>query len=169
MKQLNYISFIALVMILCCNQPTNDASLKKTPNSEVPKTPIRAEHPFMEHRLFDSLIDAAIERGDEKAYNNAVHTMILKNRGTQVFYYSMLMANKYDCPQACYHVYELLVDYGPQSAERMLKTMDEKTKKIALYNLLKSYELGYESSRPIEKIHEIFGINGRIPKSSEYQ
>jgi hypothetical protein len=44
--------------------------------------------------------------------------------------------------------------------------MDNKTKNLALYHLLKSYELGYEKAKYM--LENVFGENVKFPTSKEY-
>ena len=75
----------------------------------------------------------------------------------------MLMAHKCNLPDAYYDVYWTLAN--PISGETF-NELDLKTKYLALFYLLKSYELGYENSK--YNIQDIFGKNAIVPKSSTF-
>lgn len=73
------------------------------------------------------------------------------------------MANRYDNAEGYYYVYFSLTK--PRSGET-LEQMDKKTKYFALYHLLKSYEMHFESAK--YQVEEVFGEGFPVPKSSYY-
>ncbi|NMH26467.1 hypothetical protein [Flavobacterium silvaticum] len=111
----------------------------------------------------DSLFAVALNNGDEKAYNDVSANYILASNYKELFYYSIIMANKYDLPEAHYHIFVALINSSPK---QNLNLMDEKTKNLALYHLAKSHELGFASAK--YSISELFGKNGKIQNSKYY-
>jgi hypothetical protein len=49
-------------------------------------------------KLTDSLLNIAISKGDENAYNTVAGNFILDTNYEGLLYYSLLMANKYNSP-----------------------------------------------------------------------
>lgn len=114
--------------------------------------------------LNDSLLlNKAINEGDFTAYNKISAKYILQSATTDFFFYSFIMANKYNCPEAYYHVYYFLNIKGSVNNINLYSD-DKKTKKISLFYLCKSYELGYEPAK-IELI-SLFGEKKKIPLSN---
>lgn len=113
-------------------------------------------------KLTDSLFNLAISKGDEKAYNIVSGNYILEENYNGLLYYSLLMANKHNCSEAHFHIYLILS--GSESGESIEK-LDNRTKNLALYHLIKSNELGYESAK--YSINEVLG-KGNVIKDSKY-
>lgn len=104
---------------------------------------------------------SAINEGDGKAYNKAARYFSLERKDTEFYYYSFIMANKHNNPEAYFHLYRIL------KANRKVNGVDlygadKNSEKMSLFFLLKSYELGYEQSEFLVK--NIFG-NDTIPSS----
>lgn len=112
------------------------------------------------------LIDSAIIYGNEKAYNEVASYYLIENMGKDFFYYALTMANKYNNAEACFHVYDIIAHSTPKEPKEALELMDLKTKNLALYYLLKSNELGFESAK--YQITEIFGKDKSPPKSTHF-
>ncbi len=119
--------------------------------------------PVKNHELMDSLIKRAILYGDDKAYNNVSNDYLIEDMGEDILYVSMIVADKYNNPEAHYHIYSILNDLGNS---QYVDSLGKKTKDFTLYHLLKAHELGYENAK--YKIHEIFGKDKEIPKSTYY-
>lgn len=83
--------------------------------------------------------------------------------GEDILYVSMIVADKYNNPEAHFHIYLTLTHLRRGELEEGLS---KKTNDFALHHLLKSHELGYEQA--IFSIHETFGKDKPIPKSSYY-
>lgn len=110
-----------------------------------------------------NLIDNALNNGDFKAYNSAAHYYFIKDKSEDFLFVAITMANKYNNSEACYHVYKIL--NGTRNQEKIEK-LDEKTKAMALFYLLKSYEMGYAQSK--YEVCQIFDTLKYLPKSSFY-
>ncbi len=157
------------VNITCCTWKNNDRiqSQKKIENQfEDTFISVRPCTSINNKLLMKELIDSAILQGDSKAYNKVASYYLLEDMGKDFFYYAFTMANKYKNEEAAYHVYKILVYEISDEPKIALNLMDTKTKYFALYYLLKSYEMGYESAK--YQVDEVFGKNNTIPKSSEY-
>nr|WP_294907249.1 hypothetical protein [uncultured Lacibacter sp.] len=109
------------------------------------------------------LIDHALMFGDSKAYNRASAYYFIRDNAEEFLYVAFVMANKYDNSEACYHVYQIL---NSTRNQEQLEKLDERTKKVALFYLLRSYEMGYDQSK--YELEQIFKKGEMIPKSSSY-
>jgi len=141
----NYISlvFISILLFSCSNK--------------------KVEQYVLNNDSINILIDRAINQGDYKAYNT-VHSYYNLDGNTEPFLYnSMIMAHKYNLPAAYYDVYWTLAN--PITGET-INDLDLKTRYLALYYLLKSYELGYTNAK--YNIQDIFGKKTPLPKSGSY-
>jgi len=107
----------------------------------------------------------AIYEGDFKAYAIISNAYLMHTQIYELYYYSLIMANKYKCPQAYYHLF-IIMDDQVTIDGLSLYSNDETTKNMALYYLLKSKELGYTQAQ--FEIDEVFGKNKPIPTSSYY-
>ena len=150
--------FIISFFVSCINK--NNPETKK---DKIPKLDNNVEI-LMNLTLMDSLLYQALEKGNFDAYNEVYSSYFWKHRDREVIYYSLIMANKYNCPEACYNVFHSLT--FPNSDSTALKKLDVNTRNLALYYLLKSYELDFESAK--FKVNEIFGNDKKIPKSYEF-
>ncbi|RZK67388.1 MAG: hypothetical protein EOO85_25605 [Pedobacter sp.] len=112
------------------------------------------------------LIDKALGYNDSMAYNQVASYHLLNNMGERFLLTALKMANKYNNAEACYHVYCIIAYSTPQPPKDALEKMDTKTRNLAFFYLLKSYEMQYESSK--FEVMEIFGEDKAPPKSSYY-
>ncbi|MBI5858341.1 MAG: hypothetical protein HZB42_11925 [Sphingobacteriales bacterium] len=111
-----------------------------------------------------SLIDSAIERGDSMAYNKVSNYYLINQLDEEFLFPAMIMANRYKDRSAYFDVYDILTS---MRYDNHLEKMDEQTKAIALYYLLRSYELGYENAK--YEVEELFTDKKLpIPKSSDF-
>lgn len=113
----------------------------------------------------DKLWKKAIDKGDTMAYAIISNAYILENRIYELYYYSLIMANKHKCPDAYYHLFYIMnndMSFNGLS----LYSDDVTTRSMALYYLLKSRELGYVEAQ--YEIDEIFGKGKTVPPSSYY-
>lgn len=111
-------------------------------------------------KTLDNLVNKALNEGDEFAYCEVRSYFFLGEKLRDFYYYAMKMANKYDYPDAYYDVFVTLT--LPENVP--IDSLEEKTKCLALYYLLKSKELGCKQAEyDIEKI-----FADTIPKSTFY-
>jgi hypothetical protein len=148
---------LSYVLIFCSEKKTE--SKKDIIKIETP------EHVKMNknNKLTDSLLNLAVSKGDEKAYNTAAGNFILDANYEGLLYYSLLMANKYDSPEAHFHIFLILSN--PNNGQPF-EQLDDKTKNLALYHLVKSDELGYETAK--YSINEVLGNDNFKQKSDFY-
>lgn len=139
-------SLFILFFIFCgCKENTNRYDDKPMNHSYV--------EDYNNKDKIDKLCKRVLTEGDTLAFRELKYIYLISEHSEEFLYFSTVMAEKYN--------------YGPafQTNYHILKTSNQSTqKKLAIYNLLKSYELGNKSD--IERINEMFP-NG-IPKAVEY-
>jgi len=153
------LKFLLPVYVMVCSCNENKISDNK-PKLVLEQTTTFSKTNTSEiHKLYIKYI----KENNIKQYNNISVDAILSGRMEDLLYYSMRMANKNNTPCAYYYIYYALSH--PRGGVWMDKS-DEKTKNIALYYLVKSYELGYKDAQA--DIFNIFGKNQKIENSSYY-
>jgi hypothetical protein len=157
-------SYVVIILFLTgligCDIREKAKQPKKIELAERPTTPIHDKK-----RMYE-LIDSALMMGDERAYATVSAYYFLEKQEQELFYCAFTMANKYKSPAAHYHVYMIIAYSTPKEAKTALAKMDSKTKNLAMYYLLKSYEMGYDQAK--FEVQEFFGKGTAIPKSSLY-
>mgnify|MGYP006924699356 FL=1 len=121
---------------------------------EVPSSSIKDE------KTLRSLIDKALNENDEFAYSEVRAHYFSEERLQDFCYYAIKMANKYDYPDAYYDVFRTLT----LTENVPIDSLDNKTKCLALYYLLKSKEKGSEIGK--YDMENIFPDS--IPNSTYY-
>ncbi len=116
--------------------------------------------------MLNKMVTSAIDSNDTVTYNEVASYYLLHNLGEEFLFSAFIMANKNNSAEACYHIYTIIAYSTPKEPKEALNIMDRKTKNFALYYLLKSYEMGFESSK--FQVNEIFGEGNIPPKSSFY-
>lgn len=100
--------------------------------------------------------------GDTNAYDELSVAYFMAGDLHSFYYYSLLMANKYNYSRAYLYLYLALSEpYTGQGFE----DLDRKTQRLALFYLLKSAELGDNNAKNV--LEERFK-DGKIPSSSLY-
>ena len=106
---------------------------------------------------------AAIDSGDCNAYNKIAFAYLMTYRDVDLYYYSLIMANKYHCPEAYYNMSAILTN-ETSAGDIILLSNDKDTKNLAHYYLFKAKELGSSSAQ--FSIDVEFGKGKPMPKSS---
>ncbi len=114
----------------------------------------------------NEMVTNAIDSNDTITYNKVASYYLLHNLGEEFLFSAFMMANKNNSAEACYHIYTIIAHSTQKEPKEALNIMDRKTKNFALHYLLKSYEMGFESSK--FQVDEIFGEGTIPPKSSYY-
>lgn len=133
------------------------------------KSPNTAQTKEFSLNKFDLLMADAINNGNKKAFEKAIERRILIEGDTQLFYYSLLMANKHNDWNACKIIFDNLnyeTNNGTSSNGVQNFSDDSLTQGLAIYYLLRSYELGNPDTSKIE-LKTYFNLK-RIPKSNDY-
>ncbi|TKC60156.1 hypothetical protein FBD94_14675 [Pedobacter hiemivivus] len=107
----------------------------------------------------------AIDEGDFKAYANISNAYLMNTQIYELYYYSLIMTNKYNCPQAYYHLFTIMNDKVSIDGLKLYSN-DEATRNMSLYYLLRAKELGYTQAQ--FEIDDVFGKGKSVPKSSYF-
>jgi len=113
----------------------------------------------------DSLAIMAINEGDTAAYKEFSVNLMMKMEWYELYYYSFIMANKYNNQDAYNILYSILTMELEVNGVKMY-SQDSITQSYAKYFLLKSHELGYKNA--IFAIEKEFGEGYEFPNSSYY-
>lgn len=155
-------NFASLILVLLINIACKDVE----PKMEVDSKTIEPARPNTYNDLskdsLDRLEHQALTQGDTMAYMYAASAHFQEGSDAEFLYTSLIMANKYHYSDAYYGVYTALAHSNLNDS---YETLDDDTKFIALYYLLKAKEKGYENA--INECERIFG-KGKIPSSSSY-
>lgn len=155
------IVFIGVFIINACDKPINK-SMEKMPDIN----PVDTLLEYYPLENIDSLNEKLVKiklTCDKRAYDELSIAYELSGELHSFYYYSLIMANKCQYSKAYLDLYLALSE--PYTGEGF-DDLDIRTKRLALYYLLKAYELGDLSA--IYLIQERFA-EGKIPKSSIYQ
>lgn len=113
----------------------------------------------------DSLWQKALNTGNFDAYEKISENYLDTYRFYELYYYALIMANKYQCPKAYEHLYYILNESITINGVKM-KSSDEITNNMAIFYLLKSIELGNKDAELFWK--EDFGDSVPPSKSNFY-
>lgn len=139
MKTKILVTLITLIVSIGCES-------KKEKNIDIPDQ--RPSTPLNNKVLINNLLDSAILFGNERAYNEVASYYFIEEQLKPFFYYAFTMANKYNNAEACYDVYSIIIySESEQRPKVVLKNLDNRSKNLALYYLVKSYELGEEKAK----------------------
>lgn len=155
MKNKRYL-ILFLAFIIACRDENNgkvDQSTLKVESQEVKDT--------SEMHVY-ALMRTALTTGDTNAYRSARNHYWMNEDTQNFFYTSLVMANKYHFVEAYYDTYSTLAH--PYTGEE-LEGLDEETKNLALYYLLRAFEKHNKQAQHAVKI--IFKEK-KIPSSSFY-
>nr|WP_162989041.1 hypothetical protein [Pedobacter schmidteae] len=155
MKTLSFILIcLMLILLVSCNN--------KKQRQFVPEIPT---HTKLNKEETIKLWKKAIDEGDFKAYANISNAYLMNTQIYELYYYSLIMANKYKCPQAYYHLFIIMNDKVSIDGLKLYSN-DEATRNMSLYYLLRAKELGYTQAQ--FEIDDIFGKGKSVPKSSYF-
>lgn len=104
---------------------------------------------FTDYKLRKENTKKIIEDADTIAYLQSYDNYMFAGYNFEFLYYALVMANKHKYPKAFLDVYKLL------NTDEDNTVVDENLQKMRLYYLLKSYQLGFKSSKYY--IEEEFG------------
>lgn len=153
--------FYSVIFLVCIYLSIQNSGNITTKEINIPST---VKSPSM-----DSLMINAINKGDKKSFERILRKRILIEGDTELFFYSLLMANKHNDWRACKFIFDYL-DYEKNKGIRIngIETFsgDKTTETLAIYYLLKSYELGNPDTLKFE-LNEYFKFK-KIPKSNDY-
>jgi hypothetical protein len=155
-------TLLLMFFLLSCNSKKHAAPVVVKSDSEVIKWDTLLSKRISPQE-FGTLWKDAFGKGDRKAYNKLSSDFTL-HTDESFLIYALMMANQNNDPVAYADVFNFIdVEYGLSN----LEGADKKTRAIAFYYLLKSYEMGFREAK--YKVEEIFTDNKKpIPKSSDY-
>jgi hypothetical protein len=131
---------IFCLLFIGCNMENNNKSNNKPKQSMNQQTTNQSE-----------LKKAILLSGDIAAYQ-LLNTEYLDYTFPEEFLlYAMIMANKYDYPQAHFDVFTCLTDIYLSD----LNQLDEKTASLAIDYLLKAYEKGHHQAKEMVEEYKI--------------
>lgn len=113
----------------------------------------------------DSLFNEAILKNDTIAYNKFMYEYWKRQKYSELFYYSLLMANINNSNEAYYNLFLIMDNDTPLTKEVYYKSNDKNSIRLKYYYLLKSYENGNKSAKYL--LDNKFGKNN-YPKSQDY-
>lgn len=148
------ISLVMLIFLSCNNKKekqkylVEEPSFRKLANDEKERT-----------RLWK----AAIDSGNVQAYNKIAIAYLMTYREVDLYYYSLIMANKYHCADAYLYLHTILT-HEASTGDMIILSDDKDTKNLALYYLFKAKELGSDDAK--HSIELKFGKGKPLPNSS---
>lgn len=152
------LAFVLVVILPFCQHSAESSNLNQYSDSI-----LIANHRLNQSEL-NKLIDSALNEGDEMAYNKVSSYYLMNENRDDFLYIALMMANKYSTDEAFFHVYYIL---NNPRYKADLSNLDLKSRRIALYYLLKSYEMGYETAK--YEVEEIFTKQKKaIPQSKDF-
>jgi hypothetical protein len=151
---------LILIFLSCNNKKEKQQDKKEKQKNKKEKQQFELELPSYIKLLNNKtertrLWEAAIDSGNFVAYNKIAFAYLMTYRFVDLYYYSLIMANKYQCPEAYLNMY-LILTHTVSTSDLTLFSNDNNTKNLALYYLLKAKELGLTSAE--------FGINEEFGK-----
>jgi TPR repeat protein len=115
-----YLFILTIIILISCKQKSINTSLRSDKD----------------------LKDLVCLKGDTVAYEELSNVYI--DYGYKDFLpYALIMANKYNYPQACFDVYFCLWDIYGKTGDIFLDDLDSTTQKMAIFYLRKGIELGH--------------------------
>ncbi|MCG2618201.1 hypothetical protein LZZ85_28155 [Terrimonas sp. NA20] len=157
-KMKNKLITLALISLLICQ--LSSCEEKSALSAET----VKADDSFPKIDTMYEVLDRALEKGDKKAYNKVSNYFFMRDKYEDFLYAAIIMANKYQSPEAHLDVYKIL--NGTRSQGK-LSNLDSNSKRLAVYYLLRSYELGLDNSKII--VNQLFKDSVAFPKSGQYR
>lgn len=148
------IYFLITIVFIACNSK----------NEKIIETPIEQFSATNDKDLVYRLLAEAINQGNTKSYREVAELYFRDGLYTDFYFYSILMASKYNYSRAYFDSYIIMSRKGRKVNGIELCSDNNNSRKLANYFLLKSYELGLKEVKG--DVIKVFGKN--IPKSNEY-
>lgn len=163
MKYNKIIGLILSSIIVSCGSNSNSDSKSESKEVSLKSDTLEEYAPLTDRARVSRLMDSIYSFGDTNAYSSLSSDYFISSRLDEFLYYALIMANKYNYSKAYFDVYYTLSH--PYSGEEF-QELDDRTKRMALYYLLKAYELG--DSQASHEAHEIYK-DKLIPNSLTYR
>ena len=147
-----YLGVSLLSIFVCACKKKNTFNDRSNVNDTVPMNYSFVED-YNDKQKIDKLCEKILNEGDTIAYKDLKYIYMLSEHSDEFLYISTVMAEKYNYAPAYQTNYDIL----KPSKQSTLK-------KFAVYNLIKSCELGNESD--VKELEKMFPKG--IPKSEEF-
>lgn len=108
---------------------------------------------------------AAIDSGNRRAYNKIANAYLMAYQESTLYYYSLIMANKYHYPEAYLYMNDVLT-HEASTGDLVIISDDQATQNLALYYLFKARELGSKDAK--ESIERNLGKEKSLLNSSYF-
>lgn len=152
MRNVAIISLIFLVLFFSCTDNRENVQCEV----------VRPEVVVKVSESIKTELKNAINDGDFKAYNTVSNYYILRSNWVEFYYYAQIMAHKYDCPEAHFHLYFFMTQEVSFDGI-ILGGKNKDSDRLSLYHLLRSYELGFKRSKiTIDRVFK----NKSIPQAN---
>ena len=156
MKSLRILIFIFTLMT-SCNQESKSVKKNKTSSEMIGGINLEDLQEMEKYKT------EVMQSGDISSYLHLQQFFVDRLRFEELLFCSLIMANKYNYRPAYFNVF-MCLKFTDKNGE--FEKLDDVTKSLAMYYLLRSYELG--DSGAIYDIRSIIGEKSKIPKSAEY-
>lgn len=164
------ISLFVLMFISCNQKKEKGQDLKK--NEQIKKEDERGvsasaqvEDLVANEKERTRLWKAAIDSGNRRAYNKIANAYLMGYQESALYYYSLIMANKYHYPEAYLYMNDVLT-HEASTGDLVIISHDEATQNLALYYLFKARELGSIDAK--ESIERNLGKEKALLNSSYF-
>lgn len=134
-----FILIFTLFQFFACNHKTEKATTRAEKSINQPT------------RSMSTLKKLVLTQGDEDAYYELSNAYLDYEYPEEFLMYAMIMANKYNYPQAYFDVYDCIIGINRLD----IKSIDENSASIAIKYLLKASEKEHEQAQEIVKEYSI--------------
>lgn len=144
-----FTTILFVLIFLSCNNKRQEKQKKEKEQFEiaVPEFKTLVHNEKERSRLWK----AAIDSGDFRAYNKIAIAYFMSYRSTELYYYSLIMANKYHCPEAYLNM-SMVLSTQAFTGDMVLLSNDKDTKNLSLYYLFRARELGSTHAKDIIRL-----------------
>lgn len=132
------------VLLMSCNNPEKKSNRAFEQSMNQPS------------KSLSELKSLVLNKGDVKAYDELIAAYLDESNSEEFLLYAIIMANKFNYPQAYFDVYSCLVNVFYSDITKI----DENTAALAITYLEKAAKKGHEQAQ--EMVKE-FSINSKIP------
>jgi len=127
----------------------------------------------IDKELINNSLTKAINNGSREDFILAENEFSKLKFSTEKFYYSYLVATKYEFPEAYFSLFECLKPNKETKGNKIeIQNFGTESEAFRYYFLLKSFEL-VKKSDPIypiikKEVEEKFGLKNKIPNSKDF-
>ena len=143
MKCYKFILLILMQLVISCSNKHNDKPESLDNDGAI--------HLNQQEESTVTLSDKIILEGDTSAYRSLFIAFLDYRYHEEFLFYAMVMANKYNYPQAYFDVYDFLTNIYLKDVENI----DHTTANISTFYLLEAYKKGHHQATDIVKEYSI--------------